>query len=601
MSERISRDMLHQFLALAGSQQERQKRNADVSAARRGEIDSVMPGVFPQNWPRPVISNIIDTTARDLAEVLARMPAIDCTSSSLTTQKAKTFSSKRTKVALYYIDHSRLKLQLYSGCDWFFSFAAMPIVVEPDFEAQCPRLRVDDPRGAYWQTDFYGNVKIYAKQWQDTIGSLSAQFPEVAEYIRDTRANGMTNSDETKLDVVQMYVKDQIVLFLPEREGLVLRRTQHRLGRPPVVIAERPKWDEHGRGQFDDVMWVWLARARMAVYGLEAAEKAVRAPIAVPDDVTQISFGADAVIRTNDPDKVRRVPIELPQSSLIEAQVLDKEIADGTRSPAARRGDIDASVVTGRGVEALTAIYSTQIATAQDIVGDALKRAIAIAFEIDEAYWPEVRKTVTGVANGAPFTESYRPAKDIKGDYSVSVTYGMTAGMDPNRAIVFLLQLRADQAIDRDTMQRMLPFEVDVDELQRRVDVEQITDAMKQGIFALLANAPVMGQQGIDPLQTLQRAAQIIKDRENGKPFHEAVLEAFTPEEPQGGAPQDPMQALMQQMGLGGGGGGAPQQQPGDPSYMGAGAAPDVGMVLAGLTPGGNANLQYNVSRRIPA
>jgi hypothetical protein len=108
-----------------------------------------------------------------------------------------------------------------------------------------------------------------------------------------------------------------------------------------------------------------------------------------------------------------------------------------------------------------------------------------------------------------------------------------------------------------------------------------------------------MGQQGIDPLQTLQRAAQIIKDRENGKPFHEAVLDAFTPEEPEGGAPQDPMQALMQQMGLGGGG--APQQQPGDPSYMGAGAAPDVGMVLAGLTPGGNANLQYNVSRRIPA
>jgi hypothetical protein len=599
MSERISRDMLHQFLALAGSQQERQKRNADVSAARRGEIDSVMPGVFPQNWPRPVISNIIDTTARDLAEVLARMPAIDCTSSTLTTESSKRFSSKRTKIALYYLDHSRLKLQLYSGCDWFFSFAAMPIVIEPDFEAQCPRLRVDDPRGAYWQTDFYGNVKIYAKQWQDTIGSLSAQFPEVAEYIRDTRANGMTNSDETKLDVVQMYVKDQIVLFLPEREGLVLRRTQHRLGRPPVVIAERPKWDEHGRGQFDDVMWVWLARARMAVYGLEAAEKAVRAPIAVPDDVTQISFGADAVIRTNDPDKVRRVPIELPQSSLIEAQVLDKEIADGTRSPAARRGDIDASVVTGRGVEALTAIYSTQIATAQDIVGDALKRAISMAFEVDEVYWPEVTKTVTGVANGAPFTESYRPAKDIKGDYTVSVTYGMTAGMDPNRAIVFLLQLRADQAIDRDTMQRMLPFEVDVDELQRRVDVEQITDAMKQGIFALLANAPVMGQQGIDPLQTLQRAAQIIKDRENGKPFHEAVLDAFTPEEPEGGAPQDPMQALMQQMGLGGGG--APQQQPGDPSYMGAGAAPDVGMVLAGLTPGGNANLQYNVSRRIPA
>lgn len=596
MHETISREMLNRFIALAGSQQERQQRNADVTAARRGDIDAVMPGVFPKNWPRPVVANVIDTTARDLAEVLARMPAIDCTSSALTSTSSKVFSSKRTKVALYYIDHSRLKLQLYSGCDWFFSFAAMPIVVEPDFDAQCPRLRVDDPRGAYWQTDFYGNVTIYAKQWSDTIDSLSAKFPEVESSIRGNFTNGLSHSGETKLDVVQMYVKNQIVLFLPEREGLVLRRTEHRLGRPPVVIAERPKWDEHGRGQFDDVMWVWLARARMAVYGLEAAEKAVRAPIAVPDDVTQISFGADAVIRTSEPDKVRRVPIELPQSSLIEAQVLDKEIADGTRSPAARRGDVDASVITGRGVEALTNIFSTQIATAQDIVGDAIKRAISMAFEIDELYWPEVRKTVTGVANGAPFTESYRPAKDIKGDYTVSVTYGMTAGMDPNRAIVFLLQLRADQAIDRDTMQRMLPFEVDVDELQRRVDIEQMTDAMKQGMFALLANAPMMSQQGIDPLQTLQRAANIIKDRENGTAFHEAVLKAFQPEEQ--AAPADPMQALMQQMGMGGGGA---TQQPGDTSYMGAGAAPDVGMVLAGLTPGGNANLQYNVSRRIPA
>lgn len=599
--ERVNRDLLNRWLSLQGSQQVRQQRNAEVASARAGNIDAVMPGVFPENWPRPVVSNVIDTTARDLAEVLARLPAIDCTSSQLTTTTAKTFSAKRTKIALYYVAHSRLKLQLYSGCDWFFSFAAMPIIIEPDFDAQCPRLRLDDPRGAYWETDFYGNVKIYAKTWQDTINSLSAKFPEVAQYIKTNLSFGQdASAGETKLDVVQMYVDDQIVLFLPEREGLVLRRTAHRFGRPPVVVAERPKWDEHSRGQFDDVMWVWLARARMAVYGLEAAEKAVRAPLAVPDDVTQISFGADAIIRTNQPDKVRRVSIELPQSSLIEAEVLDREIADGTRSPAARKGNVDASVITGRGVEALTNIFSTQIATAQDIVGDAIRRAISMAFEMDQAYWPEVTKTVTGQASGAPFTETYKPSKDIKGDYTLSVTYGMTAGMDPNRAIVFLLQLRADQAIDRDTMQRMLPFDIDVDDLQRRVDIEQMTDAMKQGMFALLANAPAMGEQGIDPLKTLQRAAQIINDRSKGKAFHEAVLEAFTPEpQPEG---QDPATALMQQlMGGGAGAGMPPSQVPGDNSYMGAGAAPDVSMVLAGLTPGGKANLQANVSRRIPA
>lgn len=600
MPQYVSRALLGRYTSLISGQTERQQRNRDVSAARRGDVDAIMPGVFPKNWPKPVVANIVDVTARDMAETLARMPSVDCQSSQLTSDRAKKFSSKRTKVALYYLEHSRLKLQLYTGCDWYWSFAAMPVVVEPDFEARCPRFRIDDPRSAFWQTDFYGTVTLYAKTWQDTIESLSAKFPEVAEYIgRSDTAWGKGEAGDTKLDVAQLYVGNTITLFLPEREGLVLSSVEHRFPRPPVVVAERPRWDEQQRGQFDDVIWVWLARARMAVYGLEAADKAVRAPLAVPDDVTQISFGADAVIRTNEPDKVRRVPIELPQSSLIESQLLDKEIADGTRSPAARRGDVKASVITGKGVEALTEWYSTQIATAQDIIGDTIRRVISMGFEMDELYWPDVRKEVHGVSSGAPFTETYTPSKDIKGDYSVSVTYGMTAGMDPNRAIVFLLQLRADQAIDRDTMQRMLPFDVDVEDLQRRVDIEQMTDAMKQGMFALLANAPAMGEQGIDPLKTLQRAANIIKDRENGKPFHEAVLDAFTPEPAPEGAAADPMAQLMQQM-MGGGGGGS-MQQPGDNSFMGAGAAPDVSMVLAGLTPGGNANLQANVSRRIPA
>jgi hypothetical protein len=600
---------MHRWIALRATQAERQNKNRQVAAARRGDINDVMPGVFPSNWPKPVVANIIDTTARDLAEILARLPAIDCQSSQTTTQKSKKNSAKRTKIALHYIDHSRIKLQLYSGCDWFFSFAAMPLVVEPDFNERTPVMRIDDPRGAYWETDFYGNVKVYAKCWQDTVSSLCAKFPDLKAWI-DNRPDadpfGKTaRQNEQKLDVVKIYVDNRIIMFLPERNGLILSQATHKLGRPPVVVAERPRWDDQGRGQFDDVMWVWLARARMAVYGLEAAEKSVRAPIAVPDDVTQISFGADAVIRTNEPDKVRRVGLEIPQSALVEPQVLDQEIADGTRTPAARRGDVNASVITGRGVEALTSIYQTQIATAQDIVGDALRRALAMCFELDELYWGDLTKTVDGVASGAPFTETYTPSKDIKGDYTVSVTYGMTAGMDPNRAIVFLLQLRADQSIDRDTMQRMLPFEVDVEQLQRRIDIEQIEDALKQGLYALLANAPALSVQGVDPLQTLQRAAQIVKAREDGTPIHEAILSAFTPEpQPdQGQQPASPMDQLMQAL-SGDGGAQAPQgqQQPGDMTALnGAGTAPDVAQVLAGLTSSGKPNLQYSVSRRLGA
>lgn len=592
--ERVGQDLLRLYDKLVERGQERQTRNQQVSSARRGNIDAVLPGVFPSNWPRPVVANVIDTTARDLAEILARMPTVDCSTSNLTTAAAKKFAARKTKICLYYAEKSRLKLQLFSGADWFFSFAAMPIVIEPDFDHQCPRMRVDSPIDAYWELDLYGEVKVYAKTWGDTVGSLRHKHPELSSIIQRMDSMGRPGaSDDTHLTVVKLYKGDEIVVFLPERQGLVLSRAKHRFGRPPVVVAERPRWDEHNRGQFDDVMWVWLARARMAVYGLEAADKAVRAPLAVPEDVTQISFGPDAMIRTNNPDKVRRVNLELPNTSLIENELLDREIQSGARMSKVQ--DDIPSIVTGPGMANLNMSYSTQIATAQEIVGDALRRAFGMALEMDEKYWPNVRKTVNGTASGAPFTESYTPSKDIKGDYTVSVTYGMTAGMDPNRAIVFLLQLRADNAIDRDTMQRQLPFEIDVDQLQRRVDIEQMQDALKQGVFALLANAPMMGEQGIDPLKTLQRAAEIIKDRENGKPIHEAVLEAFKPDEQ--AAPQDPMAAMMQQL-MGGGGGGVPAD---GTAGQAPGAAPDLAMVLAGLTSGGNPNLQYNVSRRIPA
>lgn len=595
--DRVGTDLLRLYDRLVERGQERQTRNQQVASARRGNVDAVLPGVFPSNWPRPIVANVIDTTARDLAEVLARMPSIDCAASTNTTEKSKRYAAKKTKIALYYVEHSKLKLQLYSGADWFFSFGAMPVVVEPDFDAMCPRFRVDSPVDAYWDLDLYGNCKLYAKTWGDTVGSLRQKFPELAPVIRQQDAYGNHCSDEARLNVVKLYIRDEIVLFLPERNGLVLSRAKHRFGRPPVVIAERPRWDEHNRGQFDDVMWVWLARARMAVYGLEAAEKAVRAPLAVPEDVTQIAFGADAMVRTNSPEKVRRVNLELPNSSLVTNELLSQEISEGTRYPKARSGQLEASIITGQGVEALTSVYSTQIATAQDIVGDALRRLVGMALEMDELYWPEVSKSVTGTASGAPFTETYMPSKDIAGDYTCSVTYGFGAGMDPNRLIVFLLQMHAAQAIDRDTLQRQMPFEVDIDQLQRRIDVEQVQDALKQGLFAFVAQAPALEMQGGPPaIQALLKAVDIIHDREKGKSIEQALADAFKPDETQAALPPEDqmMQALM-------GGGGGAGAAPADNAQLGPGGAPDLAMVLAGLTAGGSPNLQYNVSRRMPA
>ena len=257
--ERVSQELIETWNQLKERGTERTLRNEQVTQARRGNVEEVMPGVFPSNWPKPIVANVLDTTARDLAEVLAQMPNIDCSSSTLTTDKAKKFAARKTKIALYYLEHSRFKLQLFSGADWWFTYAAMPIIVEPDFSARCPRLRIDNPMGAYWETDLYGEVKLYGKCSEDTVGRLRHQYPELEDVIVNKVVDPMSgrvavSSDTDRLEVVTLMQGDELVVFLPERQGVVLRRTRHRFGRPPVVIAERPKWDEYSRGQFDDVM-----------------------------------------------------------------------------------------------------------------------------------------------------------------------------------------------------------------------------------------------------------------------------------------------------------------------------------------------------------
>lgn len=599
MDNKLPPDLARSYGAMASSATKRDQRHKEVAAARRGDVEEVMPGVFPQSWPKPIVANVIDTTAEDLARVLARLPSIECASSNMTSESAKKFAAKRTKVALYYTDKSRIKRQLHRGADWYFTFGAMPIVVEPDFEDQCPTMRIDDPRGSYWKTNHFGEVIEYVKTWDETVGSLAAKFPEHAEKIRNTGSQfGRQVQDDATLKVARFYSKRGTYLFLPDRGNLLLAAAPQPLGKCPVEIAELPSWDEESRGHFDDVMWVWLARARMALYGMEAADKSIHAPLAVPSDVQRIPLGPDALIRSNEADKIRRVPIEYPQAALVESQLLEAELQKGSAYPQARSGQLDASIITGKGVEALSGVFSTQIAAAQDDVGDALRRALMLCFEMDELFWPNVKKTINGMANGAPFVDTYTPAKDIKGEHTVSVSYGFTAGMDPNRALVFLLQLRGDRAIDRDTLQRQMPFETDTVQLNQSIDIEEMEDALKQGVYGAASQIAVMAQQGMDPTQMLQQIAKMVDARKKGKAMYEAVLEAMTPE-PQPETPVDPAAEAMAAAGLGGAGGGNPEGL--GPAQMQGGGSGDLMMMLAGLTSGGQANLQSNVSRRLSA
>lgn len=594
--------------ALRRDAQERDARHQTIFDARAQKIDNIAPGSMPDAWPRPITANLLDTSARQLAENLAPLPSINCAPGVVSSERQKKFVAKKSKVAYSYVIDSGLKKQMPTGCDWYLTYGSMPIVVEPDFTEGRPRLRLDNPMKSYVEYDLSGRVRSYTKVWREPARQLASKFPEFQEAILGSgQPFGRQTTGDTELEVIKFCDAAQYVLYMPERQNLVLMQTENRFGKVPVAIARKPTWDDQDRGQFDDVVWPMLARNRMAMLGLQATQQTVRAPLAIPTDVQKIPFGDDAVIRTNSPEKIRRVGTDMPQAAWQQDQLLAAEVMKGTRTPASATGDVQASIITGRGVDALNGGYDVQIATGQLMIGDALERALELAFEMDEKFWPDAKKTISGTINGTPFEETYTPGKDIRGNYRVSVTYGFASGMNPNQALIFLLQLRGDQLVSRDFVQRQLPMDVDVASLQAEVDKEQTVDALKQGIFALLSSIGIMAQQGMDPTELLTKAASLIDLREK-MPMHEAVLQAFKPE------PQPaPMSAdgTPGAPGPGEGGPGVPfginpttgapgGTAPGQ-AQMGPGGKPDVMSLLAGLTSGGAPRASASVKRSVPA
>lgn len=593
---------------------ERDGRMHTISMVRRGKPELLFPQLYTETWQRSIVANWIDATAREFAEMIAPLPTITCSSGAMKTQADKSRAGLRNKIAQHYIVKSNLKSAMFGWADAYLTFGFAVLVVEPDYDGQTPRLRTMSSIGSYYRNDRYGNTLEFAHCTKETVDKLAGMFPEFEGKIR-TKLDGfggMTLADgNEKLEVVEYADASGWRLFLPQRSDLVLASYANVLDRCPVRVAERPSIFGEPVGQYDDVVWVQMARHRIALLALEAGTKAVGAPLAVPRDVSELAIGPDAVIVSESPEKIRRVGIEVPQSAFALQQTLEQELRIGARYPEGRNGGIDASVITGRGVQALMGSFDTQISVAQSVIGECLARSIEMAFEMDAKVWPSTSKQVTGSYQGEPYDFTYVAGKAIGTAFSCEVTYGFASGLAPNAAAVMLLQLRGDRLIDRATVQRNLPFAIDPEQMQRNIDVEETADALKQGLFGLLQGLGPMAAQGQDPRPFLRVAAEIIQGRQNGKPLEDLFVTAFSPQvmadpaaaqqgqDPTGAPPQSP----------GGGGQALPGQDPtsGLPSGitpgqagMPAGGAPDLQTLIAGMRHG-NVQMDAAVSRRLPA
>jgi hypothetical protein len=506
----------------------RDQRNGDVQMVRQGRIAEVYPNFFPEGVEQNVVANFIDIVARDLAEVIAPLPAVNCSAANQVSDRARQFADKRTRIASNYFRLSDLQVQMYNGADMYITYGFLPFIIELDEEEQQPRIRLENPIGAYPEFDRYGRCVAFAKRYSMTLGELVSQFPEHERQLLGSA--GYKQELNSMIEMIRYYDKDQSVLFLPSRNNMVLSQAANPLGKMNVIIAKRPSPDGELRGQFDDVLGIQLLRNRFALLAMEAAEKSVQAPIVLPQDVQELQLGGDAVIRTANPAGVRRVELSIPQGAFTQSQLLNDELRVGARYPESRTGNMNASVVTGQGVQALLGAFDTQIKSAQAIFQVALRDVITLCFEIDEKLF-NTTKTIRGVDAGSPYALEYLPSRDIKGDYSSDVRYGMLAGLNPAQGLIFMLQALGGGLISKDMAMRELPFNVNVTLEQEKIEIEKMRDSLLGSLAAYTQAIPQMATQGQDPSEIVRKIAEVIKSRQKGVAIEDAIQDVFAPEQ----------------------------------------------------------------------
>jgi hypothetical protein len=563
-------------------------------AIRQGDIQQVFPGAFSEEYPKPMVANFIDVAARDVAEVIAPLPAFNCDTTDSISDRARKRADKRTMIVAGYRDSCNLQTMMYTGADRYLTFGMLAFIIEPDYENKRPMIRIDNPMNSYPEFDRFGKLISYTKRYQKTVRELINDFPE---YESQIRTQYESRNSERILEVYRYQDKEELVLFIPEKSNLVLERANNLLDELPIAIAIRPgvDSDENQRGQFDDIMWVQVARARMATFQLEAAQKSVQAPFALPSDVNVIEIGPDATIRSANPEKIRRVGLEIPPGIFQETNELDQELRVGSRYPQGRLGQQSGSIVTGRGVEALMGGFDTQVKTAQAVLADTFRHVMRLCFKMDESLFGDVEKEVRGVTAGAPYEITYTPNKDIDGDYWCDVSYGMMAGLDPNRALVFGLQARGDKLISRDFLRRQMPWDMNVTQEEEKVEVEELRDSLMQAVASYANAIPQMAMQGQDPSKAIIALAAAIKGRQNGDAIEDVLAQAFAQQvSPQVAAPGQPGEAPSGEP--------IPQGMPqGMPQPPQGGQASSLQNLLAGLSSSGSPQLSANVARRSPA
>lgn len=550
----------------------------------RGRIRDIMNGglggmrallgdkakLFGKDIPAP---NLVMSGLNRLAQKIGRSPTIKILPPpSVHQEKANERAGKRERIVGLYDRLGRMHMQLPQVGRWVpgYGYAAW-VVTEKVTEGghPYPVAELRDPYTCFpgtWGPDqqpsevafsflttyaaleaAYGSQKVTQRGKLDytSLGMLSSST---------AGGDGSWASQASEVEVCEYHDITGAYVVLPEKGVLLDGAPNGHLSRPRFVLCKRFAFDKL-IGQYDHIFGLFAMLIKLNSLLLISSEENVFTEVDIIGDIDSGKYkkGRGAVnILSPGSQVVKPVNMASPEVGR-NVDRAERQMRVTAGYPVTDDAESPSAWITGKGTQEITSAIGLEIREYQTCVADALAQLDSLRLEWDERLYGGRRKPLKGYGpDGVPYSETYDPAADIKGDYDTQRVYGLMAAWDDDRKIIGGLQLLSAGIIDDLTMQENLDGLTDVAAIRERISRKTALDLFYQGI----AKAQAEG----DPKATMA-LVQIIK---NPSRLVEILEKFYTPE---GQEMSEEEQALAEPQPLAG------QLMPGAP--------PDVQSVLA--------------------
>lgn len=476
---------LHEEIEKRRDNAERQSM-AEICELYEGKLPERYDKYFPKNSPRHIV-NLIRLGWDDLATQVGKLPDIRGETQN-STNKELEFVGLQERIGHAYLANAEPtgKAYMWQLAWWLLAGAAVSLVV-PDTTNKRPTLTLRDPRDAYPLAKKTAGGQIV--ELKDIVFRYKLKKDEMLArglqpgMAHDQFGRPMPGTFADQGTVLEYIDANRWVIA---SDGGTVQSVEHGLGMVPAYWFNMFAPNKQFVSQFEDQISFEVAISQMITMKMAAIERSVYPIMWVKGHQGNIDIGPHVINKLGPEGQMGT--IAPPATIQVDRDIAQLERFSRilNRNPEVRQGEVQAKgqYVGAKTLESLSEAVDTVVGRYWDVIGAGLAYLLKVAYTMDEKYWPDEEKSISGVRSGNRFRDKYVPAKDIAGRHVVAVDYGFTFSGYQG----FLQTVQANQAglMPLRRAVEAMPGVSDANLLLREMELEKM-DEVGHALFMTLA------------------------------------------------------------------------------------------------------------------